>query len=142
MSLGGPVERPGRLQLVPIPEEGDFGILESGIEPRTAVFGRRWPHAALGATAGVAKASRDPDMNRFWASPGRLCMGLGAVVYRSKWPSGVVVSSQHRPAPVEDARARGYLVGLGRRAEPWGVLSIVPGALGVTNRYFREVSPL
>ena len=32
-------------------------------------------------------------------------------------------------------------MGLGRRAEPWGVLSIVPGALGVTNRHFRVVPP-
>jgi hypothetical protein len=36
--------------------EGDFGLFRAGIEPSPAVFGRRWPHAGLGATAGYAES--------------------------------------------------------------------------------------
>ena len=88
MSLGGPIERPGRLQLVPIPEEGDFGILEAA------------------------------------ASQGRLCTGPGTVMYRSKGHSGGVVSTQHRPATMEDARAGGaWRVWVGLRSG-WGVSNL------------------
>jgi hypothetical protein len=55
-SLGGLIERLGRLRSMPTPSELDFGLFGAGIEPSPAVFGRRWPHAALGAAAGYAES--------------------------------------------------------------------------------------
>ena len=102
MSLGGPVERPGRLQLVPIPEEGDFGILEAATGSPSRGSGGREALASLGHTTGYAES-----WYPFCASQGRLCTDLQAVAYRSKGPSGGVVSTQHRGRPLEDARAGG-----------------------------------
>jgi hypothetical protein len=56
VSLGGPVERPGRLQLVPIPEEGDFGILEAATGSPSRGSGGREALASLGHTAGYAES--------------------------------------------------------------------------------------
>ena len=46
--LGKAHEWLGRLQLVPAPEEGDFGILEPAIEPPVAGFGVYGGGAVLG----------------------------------------------------------------------------------------------
>ena len=55
-SLGGLIERLGRLRSMPTPSELDFGLFRAGIEPSPAVFGRRWAPAGLGPTAGYAES--------------------------------------------------------------------------------------
>ena len=50
-SLGEPHEWTRHLKFVPGGLEGENRILEAATESPTAVFGRRWGHAALGPTA-------------------------------------------------------------------------------------------
>ena len=94
VSLGGPVERPGRLQLVPIPEEGDFGILEAATGSPSRGSGGWEAHASLGPTAGYAESWR-PAWNamwcRAWARAGR---NAG-----SSWAWAIATGRAARPHP-------------------------------------------
>ena len=66
-SLGGPLEWPGRLKCIPIPQEGDFGIFEAATESPARGFGHRRAPAGLGATARYPE-SFDIQF-RSWQSP-------------------------------------------------------------------------